>query len=468
MTPEIAIIGHPNEGKSSVLSTLAEDDSVRVSPFPGETTRCRTFPITIDGKEILRFTDTPGFQNPGRLLAVLKSSSTSGSARLKQLLDLTSDNPEFQEDHELLQPLSRGAGVIYVADGSRPLRQIDQAEMNVLRLIGRPRMAVLNCKEDQQHYLQQWKDELAQHFNSWRLFNAHRATYAERIALLEALKAIDQDWQPILATVVTAFISDWARRTERTADIICSLLTDTLSLQLNKPCRPQDNETAIRETLLELYTKTVATLERTAQQQIRELFKHNIFNCELPPYSILHENLTSERNWQLLGLSGKQLLTLGSLSGAAVGAGIDVAALGHGLGLFTALGAAAGMTSALLSRRHLRTTASLLGLRLAGTTLEIGPAKEISLLFVLINRQLLFFKHIINWAHGRRDADSSVILESSPAQNTFTRNWSKAELQVCQAFFRAVRHSNGVPIDPAVFEAMQKLLCATLLRISHD
>ena len=35
--PEFAIIGHSNEGKSSVLSTLAEDDSVRVSPIPGET-----------------------------------------------------------------------------------------------------------------------------------------------------------------------------------------------------------------------------------------------------------------------------------------------------------------------------------------------------------------------------------------------------------------------------------------------
>ena len=47
--PEFAIVGHPNEGKSSVVSTLAEDDSVRISPTPGETIRCQTFPVTIDG-----------------------------------------------------------------------------------------------------------------------------------------------------------------------------------------------------------------------------------------------------------------------------------------------------------------------------------------------------------------------------------------------------------------------------------
>ena len=34
--PEFAIVGHPNEGKSSVVSTLAEDDSVRISAYPGE------------------------------------------------------------------------------------------------------------------------------------------------------------------------------------------------------------------------------------------------------------------------------------------------------------------------------------------------------------------------------------------------------------------------------------------------
>ena len=90
--PEIAILGHPNEGKSSVLSTLAEDDSVRISPIPGETTQCRTFPVTIDGKEILRFTDTPGFQFPNQLLNALESCTGNSDARLQALFDFTGSN----------------------------------------------------------------------------------------------------------------------------------------------------------------------------------------------------------------------------------------------------------------------------------------------------------------------------------------------------------------------------------------
>ncbi len=64
--PEFAVLGHPNEGKSAVVSTLTEDDQVRVSPVPGETTVCRTYTVKIDGKEIIRFVDTPGSRCRGR------------------------------------------------------------------------------------------------------------------------------------------------------------------------------------------------------------------------------------------------------------------------------------------------------------------------------------------------------------------------------------------------------------------
>lgn len=31
-----AVVGHPNEGKSSVVSTLTEDDTVRITPCRGK------------------------------------------------------------------------------------------------------------------------------------------------------------------------------------------------------------------------------------------------------------------------------------------------------------------------------------------------------------------------------------------------------------------------------------------------
>ena len=139
--PEFAIVGHPNEGKSSVLSTLSEDDSVRVSHTPGETTECRTFPVVIDGKEIIRFIDTPGFQNPRRTLAWMQEYAGNDEDMLAEFIRSHRDDPSYHDDCALLTPLADGAGLIFVVDGSRPLRNIDRAEMEILRLTGRPRMA---------------------------------------------------------------------------------------------------------------------------------------------------------------------------------------------------------------------------------------------------------------------------------------------------------------------------------------
>ena len=104
--PEFAIIGHPNEGKSSVLSTLAEDDSVRVSPIPGETVLCQPFPVRIDGREIIRFIDTPGFQNPRQTLQWLQEYQGPEDRLLTAFIEAHRDDPAFRDDCELLRPVA--------------------------------------------------------------------------------------------------------------------------------------------------------------------------------------------------------------------------------------------------------------------------------------------------------------------------------------------------------------------------
>ena len=42
--PSFAVVGHPNEGKSSVVATLTENDRIRVSPVPGETVKAAEYP----------------------------------------------------------------------------------------------------------------------------------------------------------------------------------------------------------------------------------------------------------------------------------------------------------------------------------------------------------------------------------------------------------------------------------------
>jgi len=468
MIPEFAILGHPNEGKSSVLSTLAEDDSVRVSSTPGETTECRTFPVIIDGKEILRFTDTPGFQNPARVLSHFNKLKKSGDKILREFRLLALEIPELHDDCELLKPVERGAGIIYVVDGSRPVRNVDRAEMEILRLTGKPRMAIINCKDEKLGLLDEWKNEFRKNFNSNQLFNAHRATYAERIRLLEALRSIDQDWYDPLSKVTNAFKKDWAARNNLTADIIIELLIDCLSQKLERNISSQSDADRIRKKLFEKYKKSLNRKEKSAQQQIRSLFKHNIFNYQLPPHSILLENLFDEKNWQLLGLTQKQTIVAGGIGGATIGAGLDIAALGHSLGLFTALGGVTGALGALLGGKNVSGRAQILGIPLGGEKIRVGPAKNIELLFILLNRALLYYRHTINWAHGRRDYqqsnNSQVVAETDQG---FTHHWTSGNIKTCHSFFKMIRENKETE-ESGAKENFRKLLLESLKQISEE
>lgn len=468
MIPEFAILGHPNEGKSSVLSTLAEDDSVRVSPIPGETVECRSFPVIIDGREVLRFTDTPGFQNPARVLVELKKLAKSGDNPLRDFRAFAANIPELHDDRELLGPLERGAGIIYVVDGSRPVRNVDRAEMEILRLTGKPRMAVINCKDQGDEHLEAWKSEFRKNFNSSRVFNAHRATYAERIHLLEALKSIEQDWHQSLSLVAEAFKKDWAARNDTTVNIIADLLTDCLGLQLSENIGSDQEVEQLRERLLHTYSATLVEKEKIAHQRIRSLFKHNIFQYQLPPHSVLHADLFDERTWQLLGLSKKQVLIAGGLGGAAIGAGLEMATLGHGLGIFTVAGTVAGALGALFGGESFSGKAEILGIPLGGERVQIGPAKSIDLLFVLLNRSLLYYSHTINWAHGRRDYEKAgqPLLQADPRQ-AFTDRWSAGNIKTCHDFFKTASKKGGEG-DDRYGDPFRHLLRTTLQEISES
>ncbi len=454
MIPEFAIMGHPNEGKSSVLSTLAEDDSVRISTEPGETRQCRTFPVTIDGNVVISFTDTPGFQNPGRMLKVLKEYGETDTNQLEKFYQENKEEEDLQQDCELLRPLLRGAGIIYVADGSRPIRNVDRAEMEILRLSGKPRMAVLNCKEEDQEYLEQWKAEFRKHFNSSRIFNAHRATYRERIELLEALKSIEQDWQEQLDYVVRTFIADWQARNNSAADIICEMISSCLrhTIQITvRGDKPLENE---KEKLFSRYTVEISKLEQQYHLQMKKLFKHNIFNYQLPWQSILHEDLFAEETWEFLGLKKSQLALVGGAGGAALAAGIDLAAGGASLGFFTSVGGALGALGAVYGSRNIATKTKVLGIDTEKVRLDIGPNSNPQFPFILLDRALLYYGHIINWAHGRRDYEAidSVQINTSPV-----RSLPAVELKKIEGYFRRLQ-KNGEGSDKAERKCKETIL----------
>ncbi len=451
--PVFVVAGHPNEGKSSVLSTLAEDDSVRISPVPGETKECREFPVVIDGKEVIRLVDTPGFQNPLRTLRWMQSYQGPDSEMLPSFIQSHRDDPTFRDDCELLSPMMHASGIIFVVDGSRPVRRIDRAEMEILRLIGRPRLSVINCKSNETAWLPQWQQEFRKHFNSVRVFNSCRATYTGRLELLESLKAIDQDLSSVLNGVIHTIEQDWKQRREQCVEIIIAMLQDIISYRREAEV---SSDSVLQDRLFQEYRSYAKSMEARAHEKIRALYRHNVYNCRLPEPAILHQDLFSQETWEFLGLSKTQLVIAGALSGAAAGAAVD---LGHGglsMGLFTAAGGVLGAAGTALKARDILSGRRLLGVRLDSHRLIVGPASNIQLFYVLLDRALIYYRHIITWAHGRRDYEDAPV----PVEGV-TAGWNREQRGICENFFNCVRQGHTRELDRAEM-ALREMLSECL------
>ncbi|WP_286876147.1 GTPase, partial [Marinimicrobium sp. UBA4509] len=112
-TPRLCVVGHPNRGKSSIVSTLTENDSVRISPASGTTRRADRFEFSLDGRVLLTLIDTPGFQRARQVQAWLEREPVSPGARpdrVRAFLAEPGHTERFPDEVALLRPIMEGAG----------------------------------------------------------------------------------------------------------------------------------------------------------------------------------------------------------------------------------------------------------------------------------------------------------------------------------------------------------------------
>jgi hypothetical protein len=446
-TPTFAVVGAVNHGKSSVVSTLAENDQVRVSPIPGETVECQRFWLM----DLFVFYDTPGFQNALEALPELAPAAHASDplSVFREFAARHRHDREFEAECILFEPILSGAGIIYVVDGSEPLLEIHAAEMEILRLTGQPRLAIINRTGSDAH-VTEWKRRLGLHFNLVREFNAHQATFADRLDLLETLAGIEQSWKTKLTRAVAIFREEWEKRLADCAEAIAALLIDALSHREAAPGALDAGEARREEIGEELKCRFTAALirrEAEAHAEIIRLFGHNRVKTGTATGLVFDAELFSDETWRAFGLNRKQLMAAGAVGGAAAGAAIDLATAGHSIGLPTAIAAGIGAAGAFaLGRRRPELKIEVPGLgqqlRLGGREISIGPYQAANFPWILIDRALAVFAAIANRAHARRD---ETVIETEAVRRELVRSgasaaqWEHGVRRECERLFALIR-----------------------------
>ena len=470
--PSFAVVGAVNHGKSSVVATLAEDDRVRISAMPGETVECGRFSL----RDLFEFYDTPGFQNAIEALAELRTAAHTSEPLevFRAFLTQHRGAPEFDAECRLFAPIVEGAGVIYVVDGSRPWAELHGAEMEILRLTGAPRLAIINRSSARDH-VAEWKSRLGLHFNAVREFNAHAASFADRIELLETLAGIEQGWKPKLSAAVRLLTEDWQTRLDECAEVLAAMLCDCLRHRESEPPRSERAESRAQqaEALRGKFQRTLGQREARSHMEIIRLFGHRLVKPGTPEAMTLKADLFSEETWRLGGLNERQLVAAGAIVGGATGAGLDVLTIGHTLLAGTIIGGAVGASLAWVAgkrRPEVKVRVPGLGSRLhvGGVELSVGPLMAVNFPWILLDRAIGTLAYVANRAHARRDEvalDATRLQAVLEEQHLACVSWPDDVRRACEKLFAEIRRDR---LKPEQRVELKRLLRGPLARVCEQ
>lgn len=466
--PAFAVVGRVNAGKSATLATLLEiddDELLRISATPGETTGVQSLPVVYDDEELLLFLDTPGFQQPVeamREIRKLAGDGVPGPAQISKFVAGYGDR--FPDEVRLLEPLIEGAGVIYVVDPCKPLRDTFLAEIEMLRWTGRPRLALLNPQSEGDPELErEWRDRLGTSFNLVRTFDAHQARFDERRRLLEALLQIEERHASHIERVIAAMENEMSERREEAAEAILDFLEKSLTLRVSDPIDIRDRGVASRlekkrADLEASYFKKLSNLEKSCLKRLLKVYRHHLIAPDVDPAHHAGLNLAMAETWQKWGLSRMQLTAAGAVAGGAAGAVFDLGVGVHSLGAGTVIGAIGGGTAAFFkggALPELRIVGGLGKVRGDGQSMVAGPPESPNFPWVLLDSMLIRYSGIISRAHGRRDGG---VLEVG-VEDRHVRSFPSARRGLFQKWFAScMKGSPDRGKEPEVFAELLESL----------
>tara|TARA_R100000306_G_C4382659_1_gene147212 strand:+ start:253 stop:1683 length:1431 start_codon:yes stop_codon:yes gene_type:complete len=336
----IAIVGHTNVGKTSLMRTLLRDSRFgEVSNHPGTTRHVEAASILCRDQAVIELHDTPGLEDSIGLRSALESlpagRDDTGQTRLRQFIAHADEFAELDQELKVVRQLLASDLLFYVIDVREPLVGKYRDELYVLSLAGKAVIPVLNFIHQFPNHSMQWREYLGQ-------LNFHaQVQYDTVVFRLEDEKRLFQKIQSLLGEQydrVQQLIDErhaqalQIRRASAAAvaELIINVGSYRKTLSAATATLPEieKNEVIALQDLTrqaeQVCTRQIIKLHRFAPDDVREAF--------LP---------VQDGSWKLDLFDVNTLRTFGVEASSGAAKGAAVGAVLDGLTGFISLGAAA-------------------------------------------------------------------------------------------------------------------------------
>lgn len=337
----LAIVGHTNTGKTSLLRTLLRDDHFGEVANEAATTRFVQEAVIFDNHHspLITLLDTPGLEDATGVMDFLIDISherQDGVEKLHAFLKAveTSATPfDFSQEAKVIRAVMGSALALYVIDSRTPPTQKYKDELTLLSYSGVPVVPVFNFTKESTH-LDEWQTLLARrNLHLYNRFDTVAFDFDNELALWQNLASVSQHRTPF-DKLIHDRQDNWQALLEQGQMMIADFLVDVASFHLK--IKDDEDETPTVITM----QNTIKTAEQAVIQDLMNLYRFYYLKAEFEPVSA---TLKNQDPFDVNLLKNYGLKTsVASTAGAVIGAGIDVATLGASLGLGTVVGTILG------------------------------------------------------------------------------------------------------------------------------
>ena len=348
----VAVVGHTNTGKTSLIRTLLRDDQFGNIDEAAGTTRSVEKSVIFAGDDaVLNLFDTPGFEDSSALLQALDDLSKTVDAKspadlLRSLISHKDKFPDFEQETKVLRQSLNSDVLLYIIDVREPLLGKYSDEVEILSKAGKPILPVFNFIAGNNESLVRWREQMTR-------FNLHAALEFDTVAFdFEAEKRLYQKLQSLLErrydtlqTLIDYRQEVWTNLVHAGAQRIFQLITQVACYR-----REVAGKDGISDADVTAMQSFVREAEQLALRDLLTIFAFTQMDVDLQQLAV------RDGRWELDIFSPRALKDFGlnagatALKGAAAGAGIDLMVGGMSLGAATMLGAALGAGWATLRR----------------------------------------------------------------------------------------------------------------------
>lgn len=346
---KLAVVGHTNTGKTSLLRTLTRDTSFgEVSARPSATRHVEGARLILEDAAVIELFDTPGLEDAMSLLDFVHTQSTpderlDGPARIARFLASKESRTQFEQESKVLRQLLASDAGLVVIDVRDPVLAKYRDELSILTACGKPLLPVLNFVRSANNNESTWREALARlGLHSVISFDTVTPEIDGEQQLFAKLALMLDAHAPTLQRLIQARQNETQERLQAASQLIATMLLDIAAYRVSVPNADAEDDAKRLHTATEHMREQVRQHEAACVRALLKLYRFRTDDVQLSGLPILdgrwESDLFSREALSQMGIH----LSRGLAAGAVAGISVDLVLGGLTLGAATLAGALTG------------------------------------------------------------------------------------------------------------------------------